>query len=87
VEGFDAGDVRVPAPPVEVSDEVREKLVQLVTAIAAGRTPEENAELVAGGETPDVVVEWLERSGEREEIGAHVDLILGVLQAPAGAAA
>jgi hypothetical protein len=85
MEGFEAGDVRVPAPPVEVSSETRERLILVTTAMLDGRTPEEIAGYLEG-EFPESVHDWLARTGERAEVSAHVDLLLGVLQSPAGVA-
>jgi hypothetical protein len=85
VEGFDAGEKTIPAPLVQVADGTRERLIRLLAAVVCGSTPETVAGYLEEDEFPDVVSEMLGRPGEREELGAHVDLLLGVLQAPAGA--
>lgn len=86
MEGFESGSETVPAPLVQVAGEVRERLIRCVAAAICGSAPAEVAACVASGEWPVVVEEMLERVGEREELSAHVDVWLGVLQAPAGAA-
>jgi hypothetical protein len=85
-DGFPAGDRELPTPPIEVSPDTRERLIQSLTEIVAGSTPEELAGYLDDG-FPDSTGEALERPGERDEMGAHVDLLLTVLQTPAPATA
>jgi hypothetical protein len=59
----------------------------VLAAVVCGSTPEMVAESLESGRFAEGVEAMLDRPGEREELGAHVDLLLGVLQAPAGATA
>lgn len=85
MQGFEEPDGLVPTPPVEIGDETRATLRRVVASIATGATPEEIAQWSANG-WPSRVETALQRPLETEEADAHIDVILGVLQAPAEAA-
>lgn len=90
MNGFEAGDRELPAPPVGVTDETRATMAKVLVAIVGGpeggATPEELAGFLEDG-FPGWVVEALERPGEGEEFNAHIDVLLSVLQSPAAIAA
>lgn len=81
MEGFEAGDKALPTPVVDVSDDVRARLVTTLYAIVDGRTPEEIAGYLESG-FPQEIDDALNRPGERDEMAAHVALMLSVIQAP-----
>lgn len=74
-----AGDAPVIAP-VELPDGARDEMVKILAAMISGATPEEIAGYQRDG-WPDVVTELLERDGETEELGAHIDLLVAALSA------
>lgn len=80
-QGFEAGERELPEPPVPVGDETKERMATALCAIVGGATPEEVADYLDGA-FPHEVVEALERAGEREEMYAHVDLLLRIQQSP-----
>lgn len=77
--GFEAGDWTPPVPRIEVSDVGRAGMVHLLAAAVCGHTPERALECLRSGEWPVDVVELLGRDLEPEEMGAHLDLLLCVL--------
>jgi hypothetical protein len=81
MDGFDAGQQVIPGPAVDVAPEVRARLVEVLAAMVCGKTPEEIAGYLEDG-FPGEVGELLERPGERDEMAAHLDVILSVLQSP-----
>lgn len=85
VEGFDAGDTEVPEPLVGVAEETRERLRYAVAAVVKWITPEALWESLESGERIAEVDEHLARPGEADEVDAYVDVLLNVLQSPAGA--
>lgn len=84
MDGFEAGERELPGPQVDVSAETRERLIKVSAALISGWTPEEIAAMLAEPELPADALLGLDRSGEREEMSAHVDILLSVLQTPAG---
>ena len=82
MEGFDAGDRDLPTPPVPVAEETKAAMALTLSAIVHGATPEEIVGYLDDG-FPDDVREALDRPGERDEMGAHIDLLLTVMQTPA----
>lgn len=85
-EGFEAEDRDLPTPPVGVEDVTRLRLMLTVAAIIGGATPEEVAGYHEGEEFPASVYEALDRPGERDELSAHVDLLLSLVQSPSPSA-
>lgn len=84
LDGFEAPEQEIPTPPIDVADGTRERMVYVLTAMLQGATPEDVAVYLADG-FPPAVAEALERPGEVDEMGAHVDLLLTVQQTPAAA--
>lgn len=80
--GFDAGERELPEPLVPIADETKERLALALTAIVGGATPEELADYLDEGAFPDEIVGALDRAGEREEMFAHIDLLLRIQQSP-----
>jgi hypothetical protein len=71
------------APAIPVADlpaETRQQLVRMLAAVVTGGTPEEIATYLRHG-WPEVVTETLDRVGETDELSAHVDLLVSVIQA------
>lgn len=83
MEGFDAGTRDLPAPPAELAEETRARLALVVAAIVHQRTPEDIAGYLEDG-FPEEITAGIERPGERDEMLAHVDVLLSIAQAPAG---
>lgn len=86
MNGFEERDGALPTPPVEIAEETRARLSQVVAAIVTGATPEEIVSYLEDG-FPAEVDQLLARPLEAEEMGAHVDLLLTTMQTPALAAA
>lgn len=84
MHGFDGGDVVLPAPPIPVQDETRGRMIEVLAAVVTGATPQEITGYLDDG-FPGEVVEMLDRPLEREEMSAHVDLLLTVMQSSAAA--
>jgi hypothetical protein len=82
MDGFEVDDRPILAPPVPVDDVTKERLATALSAIIAGATPEDLVDYLEQG-FPASVTDALERPGERDEMYAHLDLLLGILQAPA----
>jgi hypothetical protein len=86
VHGFVAADRELLTPPVQVDEATRTRLGEVLAAIALGCTPEEVSGFLEDG-FPAEVSDLLERPLEADEMGAHVDVLLGVMQSPTLAAA
>jgi hypothetical protein len=86
MDGFDAGEKVLPTPLVDVGEQTKGRLALVLMAVVHGCTPEEVAGFIDNG-FPAEVERTLERPFEREEMAAHVDLLLTVLQSPVEAAA
>lgn len=80
--GFEAGEQTIPTPQVPIADSTRQRLMLTLYAQILGHTPEEIVAFIEDG-FPDSVTEGLDRDGERDELSAHVDLLLCVQQRPA----
>jgi hypothetical protein len=86
MDGFEVGEREIPTPAVRIEDVTRDRLMQVIAAIISGHTPEEIAGFL-DGKFPAAVERFIDRPHEAEEMSAHVDLMLGVIQsAPAPAA-
>lgn len=73
-----SGDV--PVPVTQVGTDTRDRLVGVVAAIMLGQTPEEVAACLRDG-FPPAVCELVEGDLERDELDAHVDVLLHALEA------
>lgn len=82
LHGFEAPERTLEVPPVPVSDQVRDAMVNVLAAVVCGATPEEVSEYLQTG-FPDRVTDLLAREHELDEMRAHVDLLLCVQQMPA----
>lgn len=84
MDGFEAGQIEIPVPVVPISDATRVRLITMLAAVQGFATPEEVAVLLAdgGGSGLEKAERILSQDGLREEMSAHVDLLLTVLQAP-----
>ena len=72
---FDAGDRNLPEAPVALPDDTRDQMLQILAGIVCGLTPEEIYDALGDG-FPRVVEDMLARQGERDEMRAHLDLLL-----------
>lgn len=90
MDGFDAGDREPLSGEINVEPVTRDQLANVCAAISLGATPEEITGYLTDG-FPTEVAEMFDRPHEREEMDAHVGVLLAVLQGavttPAKAAA
>lgn len=84
LHGFEVRDGLIPRPPIQVSDEIRDRWRHILMAMVDGdqATPEDIAAFLADG-FPPAVTEALERPHERDEMDAMIDLLLFAQQSPA----
>lgn len=80
MDGFDGGDREVLSGQIAIQPATRERLVNAFAAMILGQTPEEITEALENGEFVPQVAEMLSRPHEAEELNAHVDLLLAILQ-------
>lgn len=81
MEGFEVEDRELPTPLIPVETETKETMALALCAIVHGATPEDLAGYLDGA-FPHEVIEALERAGERDEMWAHVDLLVRIQQSP-----
>lgn len=79
LQGFLLDDERLPSLSDEIAEATLDTLVHVVAAIAAYKTPEDMVRYLRDG-FPAEVLAGLERPYEREEMRAHVTVLLSVLE-------
>jgi hypothetical protein len=81
--GFDPGPVEPPVPLVDVSDDVRDRMVHTIAALVAWVPPEDIARALESGVWPAKVTERVALPSEADEMHAYVDVLLVAMQSPA----
>lgn len=87
MDGF-AVEGPVARPLIEVDQDTRARLMRVVAAVSIGWTPEEITALMNGdADDPNEVDRVLALPLVGEEMSAHVDVLLAVMQTPVPQAA